>query len=824
MSAIGDPLGLMGRMIGQFKVGEALPGAPSGLLYRGWDMAAQGATGERAPVWLQFCDTHYAASGFAQNDNREALMRQIERWRAFAHERWLPIVGCEIGADHPPVIAMRAGTGKLLTALIDQSLDAIASIKLVIGIGDVLSAAHDRGLVHLGICDESILLSDDHYGAPVVLSALGIPSHFDRGDLSRWHYLAPEQIACSSEVDARADTFALGVLLHRCITGDYPVPVNDGLSADKRIAKILFGDRRDPRPRLDVVPRDDLASIIERAICRDRAKRYPSCAAFVDALRRWIAPPSEIPREASDPAGNCVSIVAPSSSAPAIRAAPDERTLSPTPAPNAKQSAVTVGGKLRLVTPIDADATTRTDPLIGTMLGDLRIVERIGQGGWSTVYLAKHNELGRSWAVKVGDLDFAADARRRFLQEVHVTAQLREAGELRVPEVRNHGTLDDGRPYMVIEYVRGQTLATLLQKTPKLPLDQALKIVARVCDTLERAHNLGFTHRDIKPENIMIEVLVDREKLKIRVIDWGVAKASGDAKQAATRSGMIVGTPGFMPAEAIVGNPVDGRADVFAVACCLYEMLTGRRAFQGADPDTVTRATLTDEPPAPSSLRPGIPADVDDLIRVGLVKLPDQRPTMAMFRERLERIMRPTAPKAAPSGRMDTLLSTSNPKTGAPLSQRPTLAPADRDSVDFMRRVSSPPGPTRQMPRPARHRGIAVAVALTLLTALGVIAGMRLAASRPTASATSEPTLTAPPTAVAAQPAQAPIERVVMPSPPVLEPVAPVAVPAHAERKHRSRAPLTNEKAAQSKPVKSEPTTAAPSLETNPNALAPLSE
>lgn len=732
MTAVPSPSDLVGRMIGQFRVGQPIDNTRSGLLFSGWDAAAHGATGEPKKVWLQFVDERQAA-------DVEALRRQVDAWRGFRHPALLPIVDFEAEPGLPAIVGFEAGDGVLLSHRLEAGrLDVVDAVQLVVAVARSLEAAHARKLVHFGVSEEHIVTPQFGTGGPL-LFGIGMPRRFGRGGLSAWHYLAREQLVEQSDCDARADVYALGVLLYRCATGRYPVELADGLGADETASQLTFGSRRDPRQWFEI-PHVGLSAVMERAIEPDPGRRFQTVGEFLRALQGCGLPIMEIPREKSDPKG--IVTTPPPAGVPLQRAGSDERTFSPTPAPAAVASPpssaaleVVEGGAERPKT-LSIDSAPWYERVIGMVLNDVRIDSILDaeEGGMGKVFLGKHVQLPRHRVIKVGEV--GPEGLERFKQEASVTALLREHGE-RVPEVLALGELPhthpfNGRPYMILELVPGTSLAKVLAAAPgrRLPLIRALKITERVTDTLERAHNLGIVHRDLKPENILIEEVRGKQDANVRIIDFGISKASGPVKLAQTNPGVMFGTPGYMPPEVTLGHDTDGRADVFSVACILYEMLAGRRAFDGATWQERVAATQTTHPEPLASLRPDlgeIGQEVSDLITLGLTKNMESRPFMAQFRaalheifEKMEHRRHPNAPSV-----LKSMLSAVPPQPHLPLSQQATHAPSNVEDRDFRMRAIAPDltRPARLQPkkRSRRAAGTFGLIALALVVAVAAL-------------------------------------------------------------------------------------------------------
>jgi serine/threonine protein kinase len=265
----------------------------------------------------------------------------------------------------------------------------------------------------------------------------------------------------------------------------------------------------------------------------------------------------------------------------------------------------------------------------GTRLGAYDIVALIGSGGMGEVYRARDSRLNRDVAIKVLPADVAADHDRlaRFEREAQVLASLNH------PNIANIYGVDDssGTPGLVMELVEGPTLADRIAKGP-IPLDEALPIAKLIAEALEAAHEQGIIHRDLKPANIKV-----RADGTAKVLDFGLAKALdpvasvlGNATMSptlsmhATHAGIILGTAAYMSPEQARGKAVDRRADTWAFGCVLYEMLSGRRAFEGDDLSIMLASVLRSEPDW-RALPADVPAAIRRLLSRCLQKDPTQR-------------------------------------------------------------------------------------------------------------------------------------------------------------------------------------------------------
>ncbi len=269
----------------------------------------------------------------------------------------------------------------------------------------------------------------------------------------------------------------------------------------------------------------------------------------------------------------------------------------------------------------------------GTKLGPYEIQALIGAGGMGEVYRALDTRLERTVAVKVLPTHLAddPDAKQRFEREARAISSLNHSNICTLYDV---GT-QDGTPFLVMEYLEGETLAARLKKGP-LSLEQVLRYGMEICDGLDRAHRNGVAHRDLKPANIMLT------KSGVKLMDFGLAKIleppgttgmtadmtaglTAPRRDALTAAGMVLGTFQYMSPEQAEGEEADQRSDIFALGATLYEMATGRRAFEGKTTASVIAAVLTSDPPPVSSIQPMLAPALDRVVQTCLAKDPEQR-------------------------------------------------------------------------------------------------------------------------------------------------------------------------------------------------------
>ena len=372
-----------------------------------------------------------------------------------------------------------------------------------------------------------------------------------------------------------------------------------------------------------------------------------------------------------------------------------------------------------------AGSGTLGDPLTGQMLdGRYRIGPRIARGGMASVYDATDTRLDRTCAVKVmhpglGDDDAFAE---RFVREARAAARLSHPNVVNVFDQGDDPDVDGGTLYLVMELIPGHTLRDVIRKEAPLAPAKALALIEPVLSALAAAHRSGLIHRDIKPENVLIA-----DDGRVKVADFGLAKAvSADTQHTAT-GGVIIGTVSYLAPEVVVDGTSDARADVYAVGVLLYELLTGRKPHEGESPIAVAYKHVHEDIPAPSASTPGIPPYVDALVARATARDRDQRPADAgVLLHQVHRV----ATALAGGVRDDLELTTDL----APL-RRPEPVTEDTSSLELLPLaepadlVAAPPTapprrrdvePVQPEPRPRSRRG---PLLLTLALLLALAAG-----------------------------------------------------------------------------------------------------
>ncbi len=264
----------------------------------------------------------------------------------------------------------------------------------------------------------------------------------------------------------------------------------------------------------------------------------------------------------------------------------------------------------------------------GARLGAYEIVSHLGKGGMGEVYQARDTRLGRSVAIKILPEHLASDPERklRFEREARTISSLNHPHICTLHDIG----CQDGIDFLVMEHIEGETLGDRLKKGP-VGLELGLRYGVQIGDALDKAHRQGVVHRDLKPGNIMIT------KSGVKLLDFGLAKLLQDGKagspgsesstreQPLTDAGIILGTVQYMAPEQLEGKEADARTDIFAFGAVLYEMVSGRKAFEGSSQASLIVAILSERPPPISGVRPLAPSSLDHLVERCLAKEPDER-------------------------------------------------------------------------------------------------------------------------------------------------------------------------------------------------------
>ena len=269
--------------------------------------------------------------------------------------------------------------------------------------------------------------------------------------------------------------------------------------------------------------------------------------------------------------------------------------------------------------------------MLGRTIGSYTIVEKLGSGGMGEVYFAEHRRIARPAAIKflLPTLSRDADMVARFFNEARATALIKHPG---IVEIYDCDVVDE-RAYIVMEYLEGENLASAVSRTGGFASEIAsiVSVAGQIASALAAAHSKGIVHRDLKPENVFLAIEGSRAEAPFiaKILDFGIAKLASkdDGAASHTRPGSLLGTPVYMSPEQCRGlSTVDHRADIYALGCIMFELVTGRHVFLKDAPGDLLVAHISETAPTVSSITPGVPVAFDQLVARMLAKSPDARP------------------------------------------------------------------------------------------------------------------------------------------------------------------------------------------------------
>jgi len=278
-------------------------------------------------------------------------------------------------------------------------------------------------------------------------------------------------------------------------------------------------------------------------------------------------------------------------------------------------------------------------PGLPTKIGQFEVLRQIGAGGMGAVYLGRDPELDRQVAIKViREEVHDQEVLDRFFREARAAAALRHPNIITIYASGQH----EHQPYMVMEFVDGESLADVIRKKRSLTLDQKLSYLEQICSGLHFAHRAGIVHRDIKPANVM----VDREGT-VRILDFGIARIEGSAM---TQDGALMGSLNYMSPEQMLGRPIDHRSDIFSVGSLAYELVGYQQAFKGGLNDGLLQRLPHEDPPPLHDVAPDTPWALEEIVTRALQKAPDSRfQDLAEMRTALLAVRQNPQPRFAPS-------------------------------------------------------------------------------------------------------------------------------------------------------------------------------
>ena len=411
-------------------------------------------------------------------------------------------------------------------------------------------------------------------------------------------------------------------------------------------------------------------------------------------------------------------------------------------------------------------ADEAAEDLVGSVIADrYKITKLLGEGGMGRVYLAEHVRLPQKAAIKVLHPGMVKDndAVARFNREAANAAKIEHD---RVARVFDFGETREGLVYLAMEFVPGRTIRALLTDEGTLTPTRAASLTYQIAEGLDAAHRIGIVHRDLKPDNIIV-MTDDQGTDRSKVVDFGIAKAVGGNDTQLTRTGMVVGTPEFMSPEQVLGESLDARSDVYALALVSYQMLTGMLPFSSSTPERSLTARLIEDPRPLSVAVPegNWPAEVQAAFDRALAREPDQRTATALeFAEALvaateswtgTSVLRPRTP-------MSTSAITAAANAVRPTSATPSFGaaasssgPAVRQGVNHGANAIAPAATARvEMPAARSKAPMLIGGALLAAAAIAAFVMNRdrsgsTAPNSPQAPVTTVSGTTVPPTAPA---------------------------------------------------------------------------
>jgi serine/threonine protein kinase len=264
--------------------------------------------------------------------------------------------------------------------------------------------------------------------------------------------------------------------------------------------------------------------------------------------------------------------------------------------------------------------------LLGSIVAErYHILKKLGEGGMGTVYLAEHVKMGRKAALKVMNpgMNSDPDAIARFNREAANASRLNHPN---VCGIYDFGETPEGLIYLAMEFIEGESLTSLIEKSGALAAPRAASIIHQAADALAVAHDYGIVHRDLKPDNIMIAKGRDNTDL-VKVVDFGIAKASSSDAQKVTKTGLVVGTPEYMSPEQLAGDKLDGRSDIYSLGLVAFNCLTGKLPFPSNSAQEAMIMRLTDQPKTLAEMKPDVawPAELQAVMDKALARDADER-------------------------------------------------------------------------------------------------------------------------------------------------------------------------------------------------------
>lgn len=370
------------------------------------------------------------------------------------------------------------------------------------------------------------------------------------------------------------------------------------------------------------------------------------------------------------------------------------------------------GGRRSPTQPMSVGPVPSVELRAGSMVGDYRVIAKLAQGGMGTVYSGVHPIIGKRVAIKVirRELGAVPEAADRFVQEARAVNQI---GHPNIVDIFATGQLDDGRQYLVMERLEGETLADRLERG-RMPAAESIDTLIQICAALEAAHERDVIHRDLKPDNVFLATEAGRTRVVL--LDFGIAKLVSGAglEEGLTTPGTMVGTPEYMSPEQARGESVDARTDIYSLGTIAYEMFLEGAPFSGPSPMDTIAAMLSNPPDMPSAVWPDIPSSLEKLLLAMIAKQRELRPTLDRVVRGLESARSELIARRNLGGVVRSRRESGGPRIGM------TSGP-----IRLMTTAAMPTGTMSAQPR-SRRRTIAALVGALAI----VVAAIAVVASR----------------------------------------------------------------------------------------------
>lgn len=383
-----------------------------------------------------------------------------------------------------------------------------------------------------------------------------------------------------------------------------------------------------------------------------------------------------------------------------------------------------------------------TGDLLGSVIADrYHVIKKLGEGGMGAVYLAEHVKMGRKSALKVmhPGMNSDPDAIARFNREASNASRLSHPN---ICGIYDFGETSDGLIYLAMEFIEGKALTDLIEASGSLPPARASNIVHQVADALQVAHDAGIVHRDLKPDNIMVAKNRDGSDL-VKVVDFGIAKASSSDAQKVTKTGLVVGTPEYMSPEQLAGDKLDGRSDIYSLGLVAFNCLTGKLPFPSESAQEAMIMRLTDRPRTLAEMRPEVawPDDLQAVMDKALARdAEDRYQGAAQFGREFAAVVADMPSTQATEGATMVIgAAKTAPMAAAPM---PKTRVADRDEARSPARASTAV-PAKKSPMIPIAAGVAAVAVLGYFGATKFMGG----ADTPTAGDTGAQVAQQPPSA-----------------------------------------------------------------------------